>query len=174
LRSAAGGATIDLVSSQREQIARTWATPPEKGVVVPSEFPGKAFLRGCIKHCPICGQRNLFRRWFQMIERCPRCGLKFDRIEGHWSGYIGVNTIVSFGVLLVVLLGGVLLSWPDPNMLVIGVAAIAVAAFMPIVVMPFSRTIWLAGDLLMRPLEPGEVRPGFGPQPGDPEPRRGP
>jgi hypothetical protein len=35
---------------------------------------------------------------------------------------------------------------------------------MPLVFLPFSKTIWLALDLLMRPLETGEVRPGYGPQ----------
>ena len=103
-----------------------------------------------------------------MKDRCPRCDLEFDRIEGQWSGDIGVNTIVSFGMLLIVLLGGFLLTWPDPPMAVIGVAAIAVAAIVPIVFLPFSKTVWLAADLIMRPLEPGEVADGFGPQRRDP------
>jgi hypothetical protein len=75
---------------------------------------------------------------------------------------------VSFGALLVVLLGGVLLTWPDPPMAVIGTAAVAVALIVPLAFLPNSKTIWLAADLLMRPLEPSEVRPGYGPQRGDP------
>ena len=45
---------------------------------------------------------------------------------------------------------------------------------MPILFLPFSKTVWLAADLLMRPLEPGEVRPGYGPQPGEPATPRPP
>jgi uncharacterized protein (DUF983 family) len=145
----------------------------ERGALVPSEHRGRVFLRGWLKHCPVCGQGHLFRRWFRMLERCPRCGLRFDRIDGQQSGDIGVNTIVSFGVLLIVLLGGVLLTWPEPPFVAITVAAVGVAVLMPIFFMPFSKTVWLAADLLMRPLEPGEVRPGFGPQPGDPATPRG-
>ncbi len=153
--------------------AATGPVPRAKGALVPSEHPWRVFLRGWIKHCPVCGQGHLFRRWFTMLERCPRCDLRFDRIEGTWSGYIGVNTIVSFGALLVVLLGGVLVMWPDPPMVAIGVASVAVAVLMPLVFLPFSKTVWVAADLLMRPLEPGEVKPGFGPQRGDPPtPRR--
>ncbi|HEY6532026.1 MAG TPA: DUF983 domain-containing protein [Acidimicrobiales bacterium] len=140
------------------------AEPTAKGALVPSEHPGRLFLRGFTKRCPVCGQGHLFRSWFRMIADCPRCGLTFNRIEGQWSGDIGVNTIVSFGALLVVLLGGVLLNWPDPPMLAIGILAVSVAVVVPLVFLPFSKTVWLAADLLMRPLERGEVRPGYGPQ----------
>jgi uncharacterized protein (DUF983 family) len=161
------------VSPPTTRAKKTHTKLAGQGALVPSEHPWRVFLRGWAKHCGICGSGGLFTSWFTMEERCPRCDLKFDRIEGQWSGDIGVNTIVSFGALLVVLLGGFLATWPDPPMTVIGVAAIAVAAIVPILFLPFSKTVWLAADLLMRPLEPGEVAAGFGPQPGDPaSPRR--
>jgi uncharacterized protein (DUF983 family) len=137
---------------------------PAPGALVPREQPGRLFVRALTKRCPVCGQGHLFRRWFRMIPRCPRCGLVFHRSEGQLSGDIGVNTIVSFGVLLVVLLGGVLLNWPDPPMATIAVVAVAVALIVPLAFLPFSKTVWLAAELLFRPLEPGEVRPGYGPQ----------
>ena len=65
--------------------------------------------------------------------------------------------------MLIVLLGGVLLTWPEPPMAAIGIAAVAIAVFMPIFFLPFSKTVWLASDLLMRPLEAGEVAEGSGP-----------
>ena len=123
----------------------------------------RMMLRGCSRRCPVCGQGHLFQRWFTMCERCPRCDLRFERIEGHWTGDLGINTIVSFGALLVVLLVGFLAFWPTPPLTAIIVAAIAVAGLLPLAFYPFSKTIWLAIDLMMRPLEPEEVRPGFGP-----------
>jgi uncharacterized protein (DUF983 family) len=146
---------------------------PGKGALVASEHPWRVFLRGWVKHCPVCGSGHLFTSWFKMKDRCPRCNLTFDRIEGQWSGDIGVNTIVSFGAMLIVLLGGVLLTWPEPPMAVIGVAAVGIAVFMPILFLPFSKTVWLASDLLMRPLEAGEVAEGFGPQRQEPASPRG-
>ena len=41
----------------------------------------RMMLRGCSRRCPVCGQGHLFRRWFTMCERCPRCDLRFERIE---------------------------------------------------------------------------------------------
>jgi uncharacterized protein (DUF983 family) len=115
--------------------------------------------RGLVKHCPVCGQGQLFRRWFRMVERCPRCGLRFQRIEGHWTGDLGINTIVSFGALFVTLIVGIVLTYPDiPGAVLFG-AAVGVAVVVPLAFYPFSKTIWVALDLMMRPLEPGELPP---------------
>jgi hypothetical protein len=100
-----------------------------------------------------------------MVERCPRCALRFERIEGHWTGDLGINTIVSFGALLVTLLVGTFATYPDVPGVALFVVAMVVAAVTPLAFFPFSKTLWLVIDLTMRPLESGEVRPGFGPPP---------
>ena len=128
------------------------------------EHPWRVLFRGCTKRCPVCGQGHLFETWFRILDRCPRCNLRFERIEGHFSGDIGVNTIVSFGALMIVLMVGFLAFWPTPPIVPIIVLAAVIAGIMPLVFLPFSKTIWLALDLLMRPLEKGEVGPGYGPQ----------
>jgi len=71
---------------------------------------------------------------------------------------------VSFGALLLVLLVGFLAFWPEPPIVAIIIAALAVAGLLPLAFFPFSKTIWLALDIMMRPIESGEVRPGFGPE----------
>ena len=48
-----------------------------------------------------------------MNEACHRCGLTFERIEGHWIGAIGINTIVSFGILLASLTVSFVVTLPD-------------------------------------------------------------
>jgi uncharacterized protein (DUF983 family) len=118
--------------------------------------------RGARKHCPVCNQGHLFRRWFVMVERCPRCGLKFQRIDGHWSGDLGLNTIVSFSLLFVVVLGTTLATWPDVNTPLLAILAGATTVLVPLVYFPFSKTMWLAIDLALRPLEPGEVDDAYG------------
>lgn len=125
-----------------------------------------AFLRGCRKHCPVCNSGGLFTRWFTLAERCPRCDLRFERIEGHWTGDLGINTIVSFGTLLLALIVGFLLSWPEAPGIGLFIVAVGIAGLVPLLFFPFSKTIWLAIDLIFRPLEPGEVAPGYGPQRG--------
>ena len=96
-----------------------------------------------------------------MVERCPRCGLRFERIEGHWSGDLGINTIVSFGALFLTLIVGFAVTYPDVPGVALFLAAVGVAAVVPLVFFPFSKTIWLAIDLIMRPLEPDEVKPEY-------------
>jgi uncharacterized protein (DUF983 family) len=130
------------------------ATPPSNG---------RMLLRGCMKHCAVCGQGHLFRRWFHMRERCPRCGLRFERIEGHWTGDLGINTIVSFGALFVTLIVGFAVTYPDVPGALLFALAVSVAVIVPLVFFPYSKTIWLALDLMMRPLEPAEVEPAYRP-----------
>lgn len=123
--------------------------------------PGPATLlgRGVLRRCPVCGHGRLFRRWFGMVERCPGCGLRFERVEGHWVGSLGVNTIVSFAALLVVVVVGLVLSAPEFDVLPVLAAAVATAVLVPLAFFPFSRTVWTAIDLAIRPLEPGEADP---------------
>ena len=112
--------------------------------------------RGVTKACPACGQRGLFRRWFKMAECCPRCGLKFERIEGHWIGAIGMNTIISFALLAVSLVGLLIATAPESPIWVL-VVSVGVALVFPAFFDPFSRTLWTGIDIAMRPLEAHEV-----------------
>ncbi len=107
--------------------------------------------------CPACGQRRLFRRWVTMVDDCPRCGLHFERIEGHWIGALGINTIVSFGAILVVLVVGLATTLPDPPVGPLILANAAVAVIVPVAFYPVSRTLWTGIDIAMRPLEPFEI-----------------
>ena len=113
--------------------------------------------RGVTKRCPACGQNKLFRRWFTMVDLCPRCGLLFERIEGHWLGSIGVNIVVSLGALLAFLVAGLILTFPDFPIMTLTIINAAVAIVVPLAFHPVSRTLWTAIDVAMRPLEPFEV-----------------
>lgn len=92
-----------------------------------------------------------------MVERCPTCGFRFEREQGHWVGALGINTVVSFGALLATIVVGIVATAPDVAVVPVTVAACAVAILTPLVLFPFTRTLWSAVDLLMRPLEPGEL-----------------
>lgn len=112
--------------------------------------------RGITRACAICGQRGLFRG-LTMVEDCPRCGLHFERIEGHWIGAIGINTIVTFGLLAVTIVGGLVATFPDfPALPLVGVALL-VSIVVPIAFHPSSRTLWTAIDIGLRPLEAHET-----------------
>jgi hypothetical protein len=93
---------------------------------------------------------------------CPRCGLVFGRVPGHWLGSWFLNICVAQTAVVLILILGVAATWPEPNMWIIGSAAAAAAVVVPFAFFPFSRTIWTAIDLAMRPLDFNEgVAPGF-------------
>lgn len=121
--------------------------------------PGRMLARGALRRCPRCGAGGLFTSWFRLRERCPGCGVRFGREDGFWLGGYVVNFAsgeAGILVMLVVLIGllanGVAVSpWP---FIVVGVV---LATLGPAATFPFSRTIWSAVDLIMRPLSAEEV-----------------
>ena len=113
-------------------------------------------LRGLALKCPVCGGGGLFPRWFHMVGNCPTCGFRFHRVEGHWVGSLGINTVLSFGALLLSVVIGFLVTYPDPPVTTLVIVSVTVAALTPLLLFPWSRTLWAAMDLLMRPLEPDD------------------
>jgi uncharacterized protein (DUF983 family) len=112
--------------------------------------------RALLRRCPRCGGKGWFRGWFAKEERCRTCGYRYERQPGFLLGALTINTIVTFGLLALVLLVGSILSYPDIAVVPILITALAVAILVPIVFYPFSYTIWAAVDLAMRPLDRAE------------------
>jgi uncharacterized protein (DUF983 family) len=121
----------------------------------------RLLVRGLARKCPVCGQGHLFRRWFAMVERCPRCGLGFERIDGHFTGALGLNTIAGVVAVCLALVIGVAVTLPDIPVATLITVVVTVGVVVPLVCYPFSKTVWTAIDLRMRPLEPGEVLPEY-------------
>jgi uncharacterized protein (DUF983 family) len=113
--------------------------------------------RACTLRCCVCGSGKLFRHWTRMVERCPRCGYLFERADGQFIGAVGMNTIITFGLLLITLVVGFVVTSPDIAVMPLVVVALGVGVFVPVIVFPFSKTTWTAIDLMMTPLEPGEA-----------------
>jgi hypothetical protein len=111
--------------------------------------------------------RGLFRHWFRIVERCPRCNFRLEeRIEGHWIGALGMNIIVSFAVLLITMVVALVLAYPEFPIVPLLATTVTVALFMPLFFYPYSKTLWSAIDLAMRPLEPDDdVDPRWIPPP---------
>ncbi len=133
-------------------------------------------LRAFVHRCPACGGRHVFRRWFTIAERCPTCTLLFERVEGHWIGSLALNTVVVFGLMLIVLMAGSMIGYPHPPFRALLTAEIAIALIGPFLYFPSSRMMWTAIDLLMRPLRPGEIDPRYvvvDPERDRPNPRSG-
>jgi uncharacterized protein (DUF983 family) len=128
--------------------------PPSRG------RPGllRMLARGFRKHCPRCGAGHLFRSWFRLKERCPGCGYLFDREEAFFLGAYMVNLVVSELVLGIVLIALIvrLASGHHAALAPWLAAGAATQVLMPAFFYPFSKTVWAAFDLAVRPLDPIE------------------
>lgn len=116
-------------------------------------------MRGLLGSCPRCGGRKLFRSWFKMKERCPTCGYKIARDEGFWLGGYTMNVVVGEALLAIYLLvfAARIIEHPDDAIMPWLYVAIVIAIVPPVLLFKLSRTIWMAMDLLIHPLEPWEV-----------------
>ena len=118
------------------------------------------FVRALRLRCPHCGGGPIFASWFHMRPRCPVCGLGFERGEqGYVVGAYMFNIIAAELLFAAIAAGVVAATWPSPpwTQLQWGGAALMIAA--PIVCYPFSKTVFLAFDLLFRPAQPEEFQP---------------
>lgn len=114
--------------------------------------------RGLRRHCPRCGSEGIFRSFFELHERCPSCGLKFERESGYFVGAMIIITTITFGLFIVLLVGGILITWPDvPWNWLLGIT-IGANLLVPILFYPLAKTLWMALELSWHPLEPSEIQ----------------
>src|SRR5918997_1778267 len=142
------------------------------------QSPGKRlvmlFWRAARLRCPNCGGRPLFTRWVRMRERCPVCGIRLERgEEGYQVGAYMFNIVAAELIFAGIFLGILVYTWPTPpwdTLLYGGVAIIVVAPFL---FYPFSKTLFLAFDLVFRPPIPEDFRvPEVSPSDAPREPAR--
>lgn len=115
----------------------------------------------------MCGERGVFTSWFVQRDRCPTCNYPTTRVPDQWIGALGMNTIVSFAVLLGSIAVGFAVTYPDPPVAALLVMAVTVAVVVPLAFLPVSRALWSAIDLAMRPPEPADdVDPRYLPPTG--------
>ncbi|CAA9530820.1 MAG: hypothetical protein AVDCRST_MAG73-933 [uncultured Thermomicrobiales bacterium] len=118
--------------------------------------PRVLFGRALLRRCPHCGAKGIFTNWMALQERCPRCGLQFEREEGYFLGAYAINLIVAeflgFGIVVLLLIRG------DLSVLQMQILAVVLAVGLPFLFFPYSRTLWMAIDLIVHPPR-GDRRP---------------
>src|SRR6476646_10788482 len=71
-------------------------------------------FRAVRRRCPRCGGRpSWFTGWFRRVDRCRTCGYRYERQDGFMVGAITINTILTFGAILVVLVVGTIVTYPE-------------------------------------------------------------
>ena len=134
------------------------APDPRSSPLFPQVGATTTLLRGFRKHCPRCGERDIFVSWFQPRKDCPRCELRFAKEEGGFLGAMTLNYLVAIGLWLVVLGVGVVMTVPDVPVVPLLVLSAAVLIGVPLWFYPRSKMIWAAVEFLVLRSEP-EYRP---------------
>jgi uncharacterized protein (DUF983 family) len=126
----------------------------------PSTRPGTTRMMwwGGTRRCARCGSGHLFRRYFTIVDDCPRCGLHFEREQGYWAGALAINIGVTGAVFVAVFVIGLVLTVPDVPVGLLLAILVPLMVVTPIVGYPFSKTLWVAVDrALLQHLDPTET-----------------
>jgi uncharacterized protein (DUF983 family) len=114
--------------------------------------------RALLLRCPHCGSPGVLANWFHLKRNCPRCKLDLHREERDYflGAYtimlIAVELLFAFGFLIVLLL-----TWPNPPWEAIQWGGVLVLVAGALIAYPFAKTLFLAIDLIFRPVSSTEL-----------------
>ena len=112
---------------------------------------------GATRRCARCGGGHLFRRFFTMVDDCPRCGLHFEREPGYWAGALAINIGIAGAVFVAVLVTALVLTVPNVPVAPLLAILVPLMIVVPTLAYPFSKTIWIAVDrAFLQHLDPNE------------------
>jgi uncharacterized protein (DUF983 family) len=115
------------------------------------------FGRAFALRCPHCGRGPVLQHWLKLRVKCGHCGLRLAR--GEHDSFVGSALILfvlagffTYAVLLVTLLVTDETPWGLLENGLPLVLLVAVPLFFP-----FAKLLWLAFDLLLRPVSDEEL-----------------
>ncbi|HEX8429860.1 MAG TPA: DUF983 domain-containing protein [Longimicrobium sp.] len=119
---------------------------------------GTLYARAVRLRCPACGVGSMRGGWLKRPERCPNCHLRSDRgEEDFFLGAMMFNLVLSEGLLALMMVLVVIALWPAVPWEPLWYSGMVAMVIAPVLFYPFSHTIWLASDILIRPITPEEM-----------------
>lgn len=110
------------------------------------------FGRALLLHCPACGSGGIFKSWFKLEDRCPRCGFVYQRGEhGYQIGSMALDLVVPLVIWFFSFFGLLYATWPNPPWFLLQWGSVAFMVGFPILFYPMSHTLAIALDLVVRP-----------------------
>jgi hypothetical protein len=79
-----------------------------------------------------------------MADECPRCGLVFERSQGYWLGAMTISLGLTVGAVLLVVVGWIVLAWPDVPWTTVTVAGALAGVVIPLLSYDHARMLWVA------------------------------
>lgn len=87
-----------------------------------------------------------------MRSHCPTCNLALERgEEGYQVGSYMFNIVAAELTFAAIFIGILVLTWPSPPWNALLYGGVALMIIVPFLFFPFSKTLFLAFDLVFRP-----------------------
>ena len=118
----------------------------------------KLLLRAMLRRCPNCGSPGIFSGYTTLKERCPQCGLRLHRGENDYFIGAYLLNLVAVELLFALTLAVVFIAtYPNTPWALLQWGGLALMIAGAVLCYPFSKALWLAADLIFRPLSPEEL-----------------
>ena len=131
----------------------------QAGLELPSAGrTARLFGRAFALRCPNCGRGPVLRHWLKLRVRCGTCGLRTERGEhDYFVGSIFILFTLAGILVIGTLVVTLLVTWPTVpwDLLQYGLPIMMLVA-MP-ALFPFAKLVWLAFDLMLRPVTTEEL-----------------
>jgi Protein of unknown function (DUF983) len=89
-----------------------------------------------------------------MVDRCPKCGIVFEREDGYWVSAIIVNTAATEAVFALLFIGTIFTTLPEVRWGPLLIVGALTNVLFPMFFYPLSKTVWVAIDLHFHPPAP--------------------
>ncbi len=120
---------------------------------------GKMIRRSLLRQCPRCANRSAwFTSWFKQGDRCVGCGVKRTRdTDGHELGSMTIASVLNIVLIMAAIGIAVAITAPDVPVLTLSIVLASAALVFPVLTWPITHTLWMAIDLIVRPVGVDEV-----------------
>ncbi len=116
------------------------------------------FGRAARMRCPNCGGDRLPERWMKLKLKCGSCGMRTERgEEDYFLGGMMLNIVLAEGLLVLAALILAAATWPDVPWNVMLWGGLVLMVIAPFAFYPLSLCLWIAADLMVRPLTAREL-----------------
>jgi uncharacterized protein (DUF983 family) len=118
----------------------------------------RILFRALARRCPNCGASGIFASYTELRDQCPTCGLRLHRGESDYFIGAYLLNLVAVELLFAVLLGVVvIITYPNTPWALLQWGSMALIILGAVICYPITKSLWLAADLMLRPMTEQEL-----------------